>query len=174
VTSTLKMEPEKTVEPLYGSFEHSLDSKGRFVVPAPLRTRFERNKDAAVVSCYLERCLAVWPPEEFSRILAMVLQVQDIGPEERHMARALTGYSTKVDIDTQWRITVPSFWRDYASLEPERPLMVVGVLDRVELWSVEHWRERMASTMEGLANGTTRFYPATSVPPTNPVPPSGP
>ena len=112
-----------------------------------------------MVSCYLERCLAVWPPEEFSRLLAIAQAVQDVGPEERNMARALTGYSAKVDIDTQWRITVPSFWREYAGLA-ERPVMVVGVLDRIELWSVELWREHMAPTMEGLAQGTRRLFPA--------------
>jgi MraZ protein len=146
------------VEPLYGSFEHSLDSKGRVIVPASLRSRFERNKDAAVVSCYLEKCLAVWPPEEFAHRLSMAMAAQDRGQEERQMARALTGYSTKVDIDTQWRITVPSAWRDYAGLETESPVMVVGVLDRIELWKVDLWRERMAPSMEGLANGTSRLF----------------
>ncbi|HTW08021.1 MAG TPA: hypothetical protein VME46_10945 [Acidimicrobiales bacterium] len=154
------------MEPLYGSFEHSLDSKGRVIVPAPLRGAFERNKDAAVVSCYLERCLAVWPPGEFGHRLAMAMAAQDLGQEQRQMARALTGYSTKVDIDTQWRITVPAPWREYAGLDGETPVMVVGVLDRIELWRADMWREKMAPSMEGLANGTSRlFSPLTAASP---------
>ncbi|HUB70565.1 MAG TPA: hypothetical protein VL984_09095 [Acidimicrobiales bacterium] len=147
------------MEPLYGRFEHSLDTKGRFVVPAQLRYRYERNKDAAVVTCYLERCLAVWPPEEFNRLLAVAMEAQDLGQEERHRARALTGYSAKVDIDTQWRITVPSFFREYSGLEPEKPVVVVGVLDRMELWNLGAWRERMGPTMEGLAAGAESLFP---------------
>jgi len=91
--------------------------------------------------------------------LAIAQAVQDIGPEERQMARALTGHSVRVDIDTQWRITVPAFWREYAGLQLEQSLMVVGVLERVELWNVEQWRQRMSPTMDALAKGARRLFP---------------
>ena len=84
-------EREQTVEPLYGSFEHSLDSKGRVIVPAPLRHRFEREQNAAVISYYQEKCLALWPPAEFNRRLETVMAVQDLDPEHRQMARATRG-----------------------------------------------------------------------------------
>ena len=102
------------MEPLYGSFEHSLDSKGRVIVPAPLRHRFEREQNAAVISYYQEKCLALWPPAEFNRRLETVMAVQDIDPEHRQMARAIAAHSSRVDIDTQWRITVPSACREWA------------------------------------------------------------
>ena len=144
---------------LYGSFEHALDGKGRFVIPAQLRERFDRVKNAAVISCYMERCLAVWPPEEFARLLAVARAVQGAGAEERQMARALTGYSTAVDIDTQWRVTIPAAFRTYAGLEPEKSLVAVGVVDRVELWSPEGWRQRMDPFLEGLASGEKKLFP---------------
>ncbi len=72
------------MEPLYGSFEHSLDSKGRVIVPAPLRHRFEREQNAAVISYYQEKCLALWPPAEFNRRLAD----GDGGPGPRSRAQA--------------------------------------------------------------------------------------
>ncbi len=146
------------MEPLYGSFEHSLDSKGRVIVPAPLRHCFEREQNAAVISYYQEECLALWPPAEFNRRLETVMQVQDLDPEHRQMARAIAAYSSRVDIDTQWRITVPSLCRDWAGLATESPVMVVGVLDRIELWKTERWRERMAPSMESLAKGTSRLF----------------
>jgi MraZ protein len=146
------------VEPLYGSFEHSLDSKGRVIVPAPLRHRFEREQNAAVISYYQEKCLALWPPAEFNKRLETVMAVQDVDPEHRQMARAIAAHSSRVDIDTQWRITVPSACREWAGLGTESPVMLVGVLDRVELWNAELWRERMAPSMESLANGTSRLF----------------
>jgi len=146
------------VEPLYGRFEHSLDSKGRVIVPAPLRHCFERDQNAAVISHYQEKCLALWPPAEFNRRLATVMEVQDLDADHRQAARVIAGYSSGVDIDTQWRITVPSACRVWAGLDIESPVVVVGVLDRIELWNAELWQERMAASMESLANGTSRLF----------------
>jgi division/cell wall cluster transcriptional repressor MraZ len=93
------------------------------------------------------------------------MAVQDVDPEHRQMARAIAAHSSRVDIDTQWRITVPSACREWAGLGTESPVMVVGVLDRIELWKVELWRERMAPSMESLANGTSQlFSPAGTAP----------
>jgi MraZ protein len=155
------------VEPLYGSFEHSLDSKGRVIIPAPLRHRFEREQNAAVISNYQEKCLALWPPEEFTRRLATVMAVQDLDAEHRQMARFIAANSSRVDIDTQWRITVPSAYREWAGLDTENPVMVVGVLDRIELWQAELWRERMAPSMESLANGTSQLFSPAGMAPTS-------
>jgi MraZ protein len=146
------------VDALYGRFEHSLDSKGRVVVPAPLRHRFEREQNAAVISYYQEKCVAIWPPAEFNRRLESVMAVQDVDAEHRQAARMITGYSSSLDIDTQWRVTVPSAFREWAGLGTESPVVVVGVLDRIELWQADTWRERMARSMESLANGTSQLF----------------
>jgi MraZ protein len=152
------------VEPLFGRFEHSLDSKGRVIVPAPLRHRFEREQNAAVISFYQEKCLALWPPAEFNRRLATVMEVQDLDADHRQAARMIAAHSSSVDIDTQWRITVPGPCRQWAELDVERPVVVVGALDRIELWQVDIFRERMADSMESLANGSSQLFkpPGTS------------
>jgi MraZ protein len=143
---------------LYGSFEHVLDPKGRVVLPSRLRSFFEAKKEAAVLSRYLDRCLAIWAPEQFDHQLARAEELEDMGPEERQMARALSGYSTALDIDPQWRMTVPAAYREYAGLEIEKPIMVVGALNRVELWRVDRWEERTAPSIESLADGTSRLF----------------
>lgn len=153
------------MERFHGSFEYSLDAKGRIILPARLRSEFDTKK--AYVSAYSERCLAVWPPEQFGRYLAWAEAMERRGSEGRNLARVLSAYSTETEFDAQWRLTIPPNLREYAGLEPDQPVMVVGALSRVELWRVDLWRERTAASVESLANGTSELFsdPGPLVPP---------
>jgi MraZ protein len=144
------------VERFHGTFEYSLDAKGRLILPARLRGEFDTKK--AYVSAYSERCLAVWPPPQFSRYLARAEAMESRGSEGRNLARVLSAMSAELEFDGQWRLTIPPNLREYARLEPEQPVMVVGALSRVELWQVELWRERTADSVESLANGTSELF----------------
>jgi MraZ protein len=153
------------VERFYGSFEYSLDAKGRIILPARLRGQFETKR--ALVSCYVDRCLAVWTPDEFNHHLSRAEAMEERGSEGRNLARTLSAMSAEVEIDGQWRLTIPASLREYAGLEPEKPVMVIGALTRIELWQVGLWRERMAPSLESLANGTSPLFsgqPAMSAP----------
>jgi MraZ protein len=144
------------VERFYGSFEYSLAPKGRIILPARLRGQFEVKR--ALVSCYVDRCLAVWTPEEFNHHLSRAEAMEGHGAEGRNLARTLSALSAEVEIDGQWRLTIPPNLRDYAGLEPEKPVMVVGALNRIELWQAELWKQRMAPSLESLANGTSALF----------------
>ena len=146
----------RQVDRFYGSFEYSLDVKGRIIMPARLRAQFETKR--AHVSCYVDRCLAVWTPDEFNRHLSRIEAMEGYGSEGRNLARTLSALSTEVDIDGQWRLTIPANLREYARLELEKPVMVIGALNRIELWQVELWKERMAPSLESLANGTSPLF----------------
>jgi MraZ protein len=70
----------------------------------------------------------------------------------------LSALSAEVEIDTQWRLTIPANLREYAGLEADKPVMVIGALNRIELWNVGLWRDRMAPSLESLANGTSALF----------------
>jgi MraZ protein len=144
------------VERFHGTFEHSLDAKGRLILPARMRSDFDTKK--AYVSAYLERCLAVWPPSQFSRYLARAELMENRGSEGRNLARVLTAMSQEVEFDAQWRLTLPPTLRDFAGLEVDQPVMIVGTINRVELWQPELWHQRTAASLESLANGTSELF----------------
>jgi len=146
----------RQVERFHGSFEYSLDAKGRLILPARLRNDFDTKR--AYVSCYMDRCLAVWAPEEFTRHLAWAEAMERHGSEGRNLARTLSALSAEMEIDAQWRLTIPPNLREYAGLEPDKPVMVIGALNRIELWQAELWRQRMAPSLESLANGTSPLF----------------
>ena len=73
------------MERFYGSFEYSLDAKGRLILPARLRAQFDTKR--ALVSCYVDRCLAVWTHEQFE---------QHLGRAEAKMCIRDRKYATQV------------------------------------------------------------------------------
>jgi MraZ protein len=148
----------RQVERFHGSFEYSLDPKSRIILPARLRTGFEAKK--AFLSCYVDRCLAVWAPDAFNHYLERAEAMEAMGSEGRDLSRILSAFSGEVEIDAQWRLTIPANLRAYAGLEPERPVMVVGALNHIELWQTELWMERATPTLESLANGTSPLFSA--------------
>jgi MraZ protein len=144
------------VERFYGSFEYSLDAKSRVILPSRLRAQFETKR--AVVSAYVDRCLALWTPEEFDHHLSRAEAFEGHGSEGRNLARLLSAMSSEVEIDGQWRLTIPANLRDYAGLEPEKQVVVSGALNRIELWQADLWKQRMAPSLESLANGTSALF----------------
>lgn len=151
------------MERFYGSFEYSLDAKGRIILPARLRTQFETKR--ALVSGYVDRCLALWTPDQFNHHLARAEAMEGRGVEGRNLARTLSALSAEVEIDGQWRLTIPGNLREYARLEPEKPVMVIGALNRIELWHTELWAQRMAPSLESLADGSSSlFYDQSAAP----------
>jgi len=123
-----------------GRFEHSLDVKGRVILPARYRSDLGPQ---AYLSQWKDGCLALWTPEEFAKQSDEQEQRQELGRKERQLARVFASMAIAVDIDRQGRVAIPAYLRDFAHLEVERPLLVTGALNRVELWNPAEWDRRV-------------------------------
>jgi MraZ protein len=143
------------VERFHGTFEHSLDAKGRLILPARLRSHFDTKE--AYVSVYPERCLAVWPPAQFSRHLARAEIMETRGSEGRLLARALTGMSTDAEFDGQWRLTIPPSLREYAGLQ--RDCAVIGANTRLEIWDATAWTSYLEQQEDAFADASEEVLP---------------
>ena len=98
----------------FGRYEHSLDAKGRLILPSRSRAQFGPQ---AYLSQYQDRCLALWTPEEFEKQMAEMERLQDQGRTQRNLARIRASGSTDVDIDRQGRLAIPAYLRSFALLE---------------------------------------------------------
>lgn len=121
-----------------GRFEHSLDSKGRVILPARFRSSFERGGYLTENS---EGCLALWTPGEFERQMDAMRTRAATGRTDRNRARLWAASSYEVEIDRQGRMPIPVHLREFASLEGD--VLVHGAIDRVELWNPTIWTERI-------------------------------
>ena len=121
-----------------GRYEHSLDTKGRVILPAKFRAEFERG---GYLTENHEGCLALWTPSEFERQMASMQERAASGRSNRNRARLWAASSGEVEVDRQGRMAIPGHLREFASLESD--VLVHGAIDRVELWSPVVWRERV-------------------------------
>lgn len=132
----------------FGRFEHSLDAKGRVILPAKFRLAFERG---GFLSQYHDGCLALWTPDEFEKqMVGMQTSAEAGGRDERNLARVWASGSTDVEIDKSGRMPIPQHLRDFAGLEGE--VLVLGAIDRVELWSPAQWAEKVQPTERQLTD----------------------
>jgi MraZ protein len=122
----------------FGRYEHSLDVKGRVILPARFRGQLGPQ---AYLSQYQDRCLALWTPDEFEKQMSDMERLQDQGRAERNLARIWAAGSTDVEIDRQGRMAIPAYLREFARLETG--VLIIGALNRVELWDPAEWQARV-------------------------------
>ncbi len=147
-----------------GRFEHSLDIKGRIILPARYRASFDT---LAYISKHTERCLALWTPEAFERKLDDMEAIADRSPEDRSMVRVWAAGSTEVELDRQGRVGIPAYLREYARLESA--VLIHGAITHIEFWDPEEWAVRGATGDAELADPAIRSVLPADSPASRPI-----
>ena len=119
-----------------GEYSHTIDSKGRLIVPSKFR---ESLGDEFVVTNGLDGCLFVYSQEEWTNIEEKFKQVSLTTKDARKFSRFFFAGAATVEVDKQGRILLPSVLREFAGLEKD--IVSVGVLSRIEIWSKDKWQE---------------------------------
>lgn len=118
-----------------GTFDHSIDTKGRVIVPAKFR---EALGDSFVVTLGLDGCLFVYPEEEWRDFVKQLKELPG-SKEARKLQRYFMAGAAPCDVDKQGRVLIPSSLREKAGLEKD--IVFVGVMSKIEIWSKERWEE---------------------------------
>lgn len=119
---------------LLGEYRHNLDSKGRLAVPAKFRSKIS---EGAIVTKGLDKCLFVFGTEEWKSLVEKITALPLVQANSRAFARLMLAGAVDVNLDTQGRILIPDYLRNYASLN--KRVVVAGLYSRVELWDSEEW-----------------------------------
>jgi MraZ protein len=133
-----------------GQFQHSLDAKGRLILPAKFRSEFEHGGH---LSPNTEGCVALWTQGEFARKTEEYLaESRGGGSQGRQYARYWAANSSDVEFDKQGRFALPAAIRDYGRLTGD--VLIVGMLDHVELWNPIIYAEEVNSAEEKFRQGS--------------------
>ena len=136
-----------------GQYQHSLDEKGRVILPAKFRGQLE---GGAYMARGLDGCVCVYPTDEWERVSNNMRDLATRGTQERQAARSFFAGAAEVAPDRQGRVPVPVHLRDFAGLSLEREVVVAGVLSRIEIWDAQKWAtrelegEQVISAAEGI------------------------
>ncbi len=121
-----------------GEYRHSLDAKGRLIIPAKFR---EDLGDAAVVTRGLDNCLFLFPQQEWNILEGKLKTLPLTKADARQFVRFFFSGAAECDQDRQGRIMLPQNLRDYGRIDKD--VVVIGVSNRIEIWSQERWDKYM-------------------------------
>ncbi len=123
----------------YGEFEHTLDSKGRVIIPARFREIFkEHYAEKFYVTRGLDQCLFVFTEESWKVQEKKFRDMPFTKGESRHFNRLYFSGACDVVCDKQGRILIPDYLKTYAAIKED--VVIIGVSDRIEIWAKEKWK----------------------------------
>jgi MraZ protein len=124
-----------------GEFVHTIDEKGRLTIPAKFRADLA---SGLVVTRGIDRCLAIYPLEEWERLAERVSALPMTDRRARAFRRLVFANASDAVPDKQGRMLIPPRLREYASLDGEA--VVTGLDTYIEVWNLDAWageRERV-------------------------------
>lgn len=140
----------------YGAHEHSIDRKGRLIIPAKFR---ELCKEHLVERLYLTRgldgCLFLFTEEEWRLMENRFKSVPFTRAEGRQFNRLFFSGASDVMPDAQGRILVPRDLKEYAQMKQD--VIVVGVSNRIEVWAKERWKAFTDTTLPQFEDVAEKF-----------------
>ena len=127
---------------LMGTFEHTIDAKGRMAFPTKLR---ERLGLSFIVTIGPENCLYVYSEEEWENFTE---KIKTLTGEKARAAKLFIIKACTVEPDKQGRRLIPQNLREYAGLDHD--VTVLGVINRAEIWDTAHFNEVSGAVTEEM------------------------
>ncbi|MBB5077099.1 division/cell wall cluster transcriptional repressor MraZ [Nonomuraea sp. NPDC050547] len=137
-----------------GTHQPRLDDKGRLFLPAKYR---EELAEGLVITKGQERCLYVFPVEEFQRITEALSTAPVTAKAVRDYSRVFFASASDETPDKQGRITIPQGLRTYAGLE--RDCVVIGANTRLEIWDAQAWETYLNAQEQAFADLSEEVLP---------------
>lgn len=123
-----------------GASEHTLDEKARVFIPRRFQAGFEHDAEGRTqvfLTRGFENCLALYSEAGFARLLRRLETEAFAGAEARRMQRLFFSNAHRTLLDGSGRLLVPENLRAQAGIE--REVVLLGLVDRVELWAKSAW-----------------------------------
>ena len=133
----------------YGEFEHSIDRKGRLILPAKFR-EVAKNQfvEKFFVTRGLDKCLFMFSEEEWRSQESKFKNMSFTKQQSRTFNRLIFSGAVEVNFDKQGRILVPQYLKDFAEIK--RDVMIVGVSNRIEIWAKDKWNDFYANSRQSF------------------------
>ncbi len=135
-----------------GEYHHNIDEKGRLIIPSKIRYELGEN---FVITRGLDNCLFIYPKDEWNNIINKYKELPNTKDARNFMRFFLSGASN-LEFDKQGRINIPSPLIRYADLTKE--CVVIGVNDRLEVWSKERWENFTLENEDNLSDIADKLF----------------
>jgi MraZ protein len=119
-----------------GQFSHSLDEKGRLIIPSKFRDELGRQ---FVVAKGYDSCLYAYSNEEWMKFASEITELPETIEDNRIKRRYFLSTATDVEMDKQGRVLIPPYLRDAAKIDKD--VMIAGIGKKLEIWDSALWAE---------------------------------
>ena len=137
-----------------GSSFHTIDDKGRFIIPARFRDIIRVGGGDGGMLTRMDGSIFAYTYDEWGRIEARILSMAEKSDAIRRFRRVFVGGAFDCACDKQGRVLIPPSLRQYANLD--REIVLVGVLDHFEIWSRESWESENLHMAEDMQKEEVR------------------
>ena len=121
---------------LIGEYEHSLDVKGRLIMPAKLRQDIG---ETFIITKGLDGCLFVFSQNEWNNFEEKLKSLPLSDKNARNFVRFFLSGATECEIDKQGRFLIAGKLREVAKLDKD--VTIIGAGTRIEIWDKAKWEE---------------------------------
>ena len=122
----------------YGEYLHTLDEKDRFVLPAKFRDKVKTFKTKKFfITRSLDGCLFLFSESVWQKLEEKLRSLSFTKQQSRFFNRLYFSGASEIDIDSQGRVTVPAYLKDFAQIK--RDIVIIGIADRIEIWDKDRW-----------------------------------
>ncbi len=130
-----------------GEYNHNIDTKGRLIIPSRFRDGLN---EKFIITRGLDKCLFVYPMEEWGKLVKIIQSLPFTKKKNRDFQRFFLSGAIECEIDKQGRINISNSLINYATLEKE--CVIVGVNERLEIWSEQSWNTFIADNEEDFSD----------------------
>ncbi len=138
---------------LMGEYHHAIDEKGRLIIPSKFRLELG---ESFVVTRGLENCLFVYSLVEWEKISSKLKTLPFTKKDARNFSRFFLSGACQLEFDKQGRINLPETLISYADLIKD--CVVIGVGDRLEIWSSESWDKFFMDNQDNLSDMAENLF----------------
>lgn len=124
-----------------GEYSHAIDEKGRLNIPVKFRRELT---DGVIITRGLDHCLFLYPQKEWEAMAEKLSRLPISQKKSRAFARLMLAGAWDAAVDSQGRVIVPEYLRQYASLT--KHTVVAGLYNRIEIWNEDAWQQYKAKT----------------------------
>ena len=129
----------------YGEYQHTIDRKGRLILPSKFREAAKSNFiEKFFITRGLDKCLFMFSEEEWRSQENKFRSMPFTKQQARTFNRLYFSGAVEVVPDKQGRILLPQYLKDFAEIKKE--VIIVGVSNRIEIWSRSKWQEFFGSS----------------------------
>ena len=129
----------------YGEYIHSIDRKGRLILPAKFRDVAKENGvEKFFLTRGLDKCIFMFSEDEWKPQEQKFKSVSFTRKESRTFNRMFFSGAVDVIPDRQGRFIIPQYLKDFAEIK--RDTIIIGVSNRIEIWDTNVWRDFYANS----------------------------